>query len=74
MPEIIEPGAKNWEPHHVANYLIELARAFYSFYGNTKIIDEDDVMAPYRLGLVSAVGQVIKNGLYVLGIEVPERM
>jgi len=74
MPEIIETGAKNWEPHHVANYLIELARAFNSFYGNTKIIDEDDVMAPYRLALVSAVGQVIKNGLYVLGIEVPERM
>lgn len=74
FPEVVEQSATLWEPHHVAGYLIELAREFNSFYGNTKIVDRSDETAPYKLALTQAVGQVIKNGLFVLGIEAPERM
>ncbi|MDH5442225.1 MAG: arginine--tRNA ligase [Candidatus Nomurabacteria bacterium] len=74
FPEIIEKSLVDYAPHHVAQYLIDIAHAFNSFYGNTKIVDADDVTSPYKLAITSAVSQVIKNGLEILGIESPERM
>ncbi len=74
FPEIIEYSYEILEPHHIATYLIELASAFNTFYGNTQIlIDENKYMA-YHLNLIKAFTQTMKNGLWLLGIEVPERM
>ena len=42
FPEVIEQAVAEYAPHHVANYLLELARAFNSWYGNTQIIVEGD--------------------------------
>lgn len=74
FPEIVEMSIIEWAPHHIATYLLELARAFNSWYGNTKIIDPDNVNAPYNLAIAKAAGQTIKNGLYLLGIKSLERM
>ncbi len=72
--EAVEESIRFLAPHHVAVYLLDLARAFNSWYGNTKIIDADNVNAPYNVALAKAVGQTIKNGLHLLGIKAPERM
>ncbi|MCB9809138.1 arginine--tRNA ligase [Candidatus Nomurabacteria bacterium] len=75
FPEVIELATKEYAPHHVANYLLELARAFNSWYGTTQIIVEDDKAGTLeRVQLVAAVATIIKNGLWVLGIEAPETM
>ncbi len=73
-PEIITQAQREWAPHHVVGYLLDLAQAFNSWYGQSKIIDEDTVATAYRLAVVQAVRQTLINGLEVLGIEVPERM
>lgn len=72
--EIVELSIKEWTPHVIASYLLELAREYNSWYGEIKIIDEDNVNAGYNLAKTKAVSQIIKNGLYLLGIKTPERM
>ena len=74
FPEIVLHSAENYQSHHIANYLIELARAYNTYYGNTKIIDKDDITSPYKVALTEAFSIVMKNGLYLLGIQAPERM
>ena len=74
FPEIVLRGAQEFEPHYIANYLVDIARAFNAFYGNNKIIDKDDSMSSYKVALTLAFSYVIKNGLYLLGIKSPERM
>ncbi len=74
FPEIILRSALKYEPHHIANYLIEIARAFNSFYGNTLVIDKKDKTSPYKIALTCAFFFVIKNGLHLLGIQAPKKM
>ncbi|MEJ0001615.1 MAG: arginine--tRNA ligase [bacterium] len=74
FPEIVVYTHETLEPHHVATYLIELASAFNTFYGNTQIVNKEDIHAPYRVALVQAFRETMKNGLYLLGIETPEKM
>ncbi len=74
FPEVVERSAVEFEPHYIANYLIELSRAFNTYYGNTKIIDKEDTTSPYKLALTYAFYSVVKSGLYLLGIKVPEKM
>jgi len=72
--EIIEYSYIKLEPHHIAIYLTELASAFNTFYNNTQIIKDDNLYMRYHLDLVKAFYQTMKNGLWLLGIEVPEKM
>ena len=74
FPEVIERAARDYAPQLVTHYLLELAGAFNSFYAQEKIVDAQDQHSPYKLALTEAVGVTLKNGLWVLGIEVPERM
>lgn len=74
FPEVVERAAKEFAPHYIANYLIDIARAFNTYYGSTKIIDKDDLNSPYKIALTLAFANVMKNGLYLLGIKAPERM
>lgn len=74
FPEVVERAGDEYEPHYIATYLSELAQAFNSYYGNNKIVDKEDKNSPYKIVLTSAVAQTIKNGLYLLGIESPERL
>ncbi len=72
--EIVEYSYERLEPHHIAVYLTELASSFNTFYGNTKILDDGNKNIAYHLDLVKAFYQTMKNGLWLLGIEVPEKM
>jgi len=74
FPDIIERARKEYSPQHVANYLINLAGAFNSYYATHTIIDEKDPLSPYRLALTKSFLTTMINGLWVLGIKVPERM
>ncbi len=72
--EVVERSYTQLEPHHIATYLTELASAFNTFYGNTQIINKSDPYANYRIALVEAFHQTMKNGLYLLGIKTPGKM
>ncbi|MDD2935378.1 MAG: arginine--tRNA ligase [Candidatus Pacebacteria bacterium] len=74
FPEIVELAGATNEPHHVAVYLSDLAQAFNSYYSGIQIVNSSEENSSYRVALSQAVGQVIKNGLYLLGIEAPEKM
>jgi arginyl-tRNA synthetase len=74
FPEVVELSISEWAPHYIATYLLELARAFNSWYGNTKLVDPENENASYNLAVAKATGLTIKNGLYLLGINAPEKM
>lgn len=74
FPEIVKYSYEDFAPHHIAVYLVELASEFNSFYGNTQILKNDNLCAKYHLDLIKAFYQTVKNGLWLLGIEVPEKM
>ncbi|MCA1057067.1 arginine--tRNA ligase [Rossellomorea aquimaris] len=73
FPETVERAWKNYAPSIVAKYLLELAKSFNSYYGNTKIINGDQQQET-RLTLVYAVAMVLSKGLSILGIESPDEM
>ena len=62
------------EPSILARYLIDLAKAFSSFYNENKIINEDKRLQDTRLYLTMATGKVLKIGANLLGIEMPDKM
>ena len=74
FPEVVERAYQNLESHHIATYITELASTFNLFYADHKIVDESDLTSPYRIALTSAFYTTIKNGLYLLVIETPEKM
>jgi arginyl-tRNA synthetase len=74
FPEVVEYSYESLQPHHIATYLTKLASEFNTFYGNTKILDKENKYAYYHLDLVKAFYQTMKNGLWLLGIETPEKM
>lgn len=61
-----------YAPNLLCNYLYELASKFNTLYNKEKIIGSDK--EDFRLLLTLGVGQVLKNGLKLLGIAAPERM
>ena len=73
-PEVIERAATQYEPHLVINYLRELATDFHTYYNAHQFLVESDTLRNARLNLVSAVQQVLVNGLTLLGISAPEAM
>lgn len=72
FPYIIERAGIEYSPNLIATYLIDLSRAFNSFYANTKILGDSE--QGWRVMLSRACGQVIKKGLSLLGITTPSRM
>ena len=62
------------EPSFLAKYLIDLAKAFSSFYNENKIICDDNKTQDARIYLTSCVNKVLKEGANLLGIEMPEKM
>lgn len=62
------------EPSILSRYLIDLAKAFSSFYNENKIIVEDKETQAARVYLTYAVNQVLKNGAKLLGVEMPNKM
>ena len=69
---VVEQSAKDLHPNIIATYLLDLAKAFNLFYQKHPIIKSKE--ADFRLTLTQKVGETLKTGLYLLGIEAPERM
>ncbi|MEM8725558.1 MAG: arginine--tRNA ligase [Pseudomonadota bacterium] len=81
FPREIEAAAKAREPHRIAFYLYDLASELHAFWnlGNDSpekrfILEQDASLTGARLFLAEAIGQVIRNGLRVLGVEAVESM
>ena len=74
FPDIAARAAQEFSPQQVAGYLINLAGAFNGFYAGTQIVDEKDPMTPYRIALTRAFYKTMSEGLWLLGIKVPQRM
>ena len=65
---------KKEEPSILSRYLIDLAKAYSSFYNENKIITDEQKTQDARVYLTYAVGQVLKTGANLLGIDMPEKM
>jgi arginyl-tRNA synthetase len=73
-PEVINSAAVNYTPHLLAHYLMDLARDFHTYYNAHQFIVDDHGLSQARLTLITAVKQVISNGLGVLGVSAPGTM
>lgn len=72
--ETVEQAAIQFAPNLIANYLYELAQKYNYFYQKNKILESEEKIKQFRLMLTQAVGKVIKEGLYLLGIKTVEKM
>lgn len=70
---LIQVTEKN-EPSILSRYLIDLAKAYSSFYNENKIIVEDKDVQNARVYLTYVVGKILKQGAELLGMEMPEKM
>ena len=71
----VEQAGKDYSPSGIANYCYELTKAFNQFYHDYSILGADtEAEKVVRLVLAQNVGKTLKNGMALLGIEVPERM
>tara|TARA_B100001245_G_scaffold29388_1_gene19023 strand:+ start:1052 stop:2710 length:1659 start_codon:yes stop_codon:yes gene_type:complete len=70
--EIVELAAKTLEPHHVCNYLFELAQEFNRYYEKNQVIGSQ--YEQHRTGLVAVYADTLRAGLMILGIAAPDKM
>jgi arginyl-tRNA synthetase len=80
-PRAVEAAALAHEPHRIAFYLNDLASAFHSLWnrgnddpGRRFLVDDQPALSRARLELARAIGQVLKNGLGLMGVEAAEEM
>ncbi|MFA6494932.1 MAG: arginine--tRNA ligase [Candidatus Paceibacterota bacterium] len=74
FPHVIADAGSQLSPHHICTYLNELAQEFSAYYARQVVVDSADASSSYRVAVVVAVGQVLKNGLRLLGIAPLDRM
>lgn len=81
FPRVIESAAQAREPHRVAFFLYDIAAGFHAYWnvGNDRpdkrfIVAGDDMLTAARLFLATQIGQVIKNGLAILGVTAAEEL
>jgi arginyl-tRNA synthetase len=74
MGEILDLVARELKPHHLTNYLYELAGKFSSFYENCPVIQSEEPVRTSRLVLCDVTARTLARGLDLLGIEHPEQM
>ncbi len=73
-PEVVAGAAHSSEPHTLATFLRELAGDFHTWYNAHKMLVEEPALRDARVALCQATGQVIANGLDLLGVSAPEVM
>ncbi len=75
FPVIVEQAGKDFSPSFIANYIYELTKEYNQFYHDHTIIKEEnkDIQA-LRLSLTKIVGDTIRKSMWLLGIDVPEKM
>ena len=73
FPNVILNAYKNINPGLIANFCYELVKLYNSFYQSSTILGNDEINS-FRIMLSNKVGNCIKKSMFLLGIEVPERM
>ena len=74
FPETVAEAALRYEPSILTRAVTDLCQAYNKFYYEHRILDEGDGLAAARVKLTQAVKNVVKRGLYLIGMEAPERM
>ena len=73
--ETVSAAAAGYSPALIANYCYELSREYNQFYHDFSILGEvDDVTKNFRLKLSIVISEILYSGMWLLGIEMPERM
>lgn len=73
-PEVVELAAITHTPHLLAHFLMDLARDFHTYYNAHQFMTDDIDLSQARLTLITAVRQVIANGLGLMGVSAPQSM
>ncbi len=74
-PEILQSSADNYDPSNLANYCYNLAKSYHRFYHEQRILTaETEAAKHFRIDLSVQVAKVLKRGMFLLGIDMPERM
>ncbi|ODG91897.1 MULTISPECIES: arginine--tRNA ligase [Bacillaceae] len=75
FPAAVSLAASKRTPHHITNYVFELAGTFHSFYNAEKVLDAENVeKTKARLALMKAVQVTLQNALALVGVSAPEKM
>lgn len=75
FPKVVQDAGANYSPALVANYTYDLVKKYNHFYQTCPVMKEDNMdLRNLRLIITQACGQVVKNGMGLLGIQVPDRM
>ena len=74
FPEAVLDAADKYEPSIVTRAVTEIAKAYNKFYYENRILDDDPAVREARLRLTRSAKDVIRTGLYLIGMEAPERM
>ena len=74
LPETVEQAAVQRAPQVLAHFLMGLAQAFHGWYNHCKVLDAEQDLRCARLLLAQASGQVLRNGLGLLGVSAPRSM
>lgn len=72
-PQVLVSAMDKYEPSYVAKYAVQLSQIFNKYYGNVRLLQEDDQLEN-RMALVKAVTIVLKDALGLLGIQAPDEM
>lgn len=74
FPTAVSEAAEKYEPYIVSRSVINVCSCFNKFYYDNRIMDENEGVRNARLALTDAARNVIKTGLYLVGLEAPEKM
>lgn len=73
-PLVFEGAVRSHEPHRITFYLQELAGLFHPYYNRYRVVTEDKELSIARLALCEGIRIVLREGLGILGVSMPERM
>ena len=74
LPGCIKQAAEKYEPYLISRAVIDICSCFNKFYYDNRIMDEDTAVRNARLALTEAARTAIRTGLFLVGLEAPERM
>lgn len=72
--DVVLAAAQNLAPHYLSAYLMDLAGKLHTYYARYPVLGADKKLALARLSMLRAAGQVLANGLFLLGVSAPEVM
>jgi arginyl-tRNA synthetase len=74
-PTVLQKAGRTYDPSQIANYCYELARTYNAFYQNSHIIRENDAhLRLFRMLVTQRTGDLLRDAMSLLGIQMPERM